>query len=466
MEIFFSTLISRLGKIKPIVSFYTVVIIFVSCNYESYLTWRQPSSPFASDCDQYYSYLPATFIYKDLSYSFNERYWLVTLPNGKKMQRFTSGVAVMEAPFFAMAHYYAKANGYKLDGYSAPYAWFNYFGVFLYVLIGLYYLYRALRFYFSEWLCVFVLAAIFLATNLFFYTLGAGQMSHSFLFLLQAVFIFHMLRWWKNGKWYDAFFIGLAAGIAVLSRPSESLILLAPLFIGVKNKETFFKKLNFLWDKKWQILLAGLVFLICLCPQLFYWKYVTGHYIYYSYEKERFYFNDPQIIRFLFGWRKGLIPYAPIMIFSFIGFFFLWKKCSELFFAFLIFTIVNIYFLSCWWDYGFGGGLGNRALVQSFTFLAFPMAAFFDRIFSAPAKKYLKSAIVVAAVVLLVACMRINLLMARQYTTTAMHWGGMTKEAYWFIWNKENFTQQDMEMREKLIREPDGQKMLNGERDQ
>lgn len=465
MEKFFESIYFRLLRPKPIVLFYFVIILFVGKNYNTYLTFHNNETPFTSDSDQYYSYLPATFIHKDLSFKANNRYWDVTLPNGNNLQRFTCGVAIMELPFFVMGHYYAKTHGYILDGYSAPYVWFNYFGVFFYVLLGLLFLYKSLRFYFDEWFCVFILCIIFLATNLFFYTVSHGQMSHSFLFLLQAVFLFHLLRWSRNGKWLNVLVMSAASGMAVLVRPSEVVILLLPLLIGIKDKETFFKKIKFFAEKKWQILAAALVFLTMLTPQMLYWKYATGDYLYYSYHKEGFFFSDPKIFKFLFGYRKGLIPYSPIMIFSIIGFFFLWKKHKEIFWAIFIFNMVNIYFLSCWWDYGFGGGLGNRAMVQSYTSLAFPLAAFFGWFFNLFKNKNLKYIPHVISIICLVFCIKLNLLMTKQFCNTILHWSGMNKETYWWIWGRDSFTNDDYRTREAMIKQPDFEKMQEGKRD-
>ena len=60
-------------------------------NFDNYRTWKHRSDPFQDDMDQYYSYLPAKFIYKDLTFNFvdsvaksnsgthHDRYWFDTL---------------------------------------------------------------------------------------------------------------------------------------------------------------------------------------------------------------------------------------------------------------------------------------------------------------------------------------------------------------------------------------------------
>ena len=127
--------------------------------------------------------------------------------------------------------------------------------------------------------------------------------------------------------------------------------------------------------------------------------------------------------------------------------------------------MVNIYFLSCWWDYGFGGGLGNRAMVQSYTSLAFPLAAFFGWFFNLFKNKNLKYIPHVISITCLVFCIKLNLLMTKQFCNTILHWSGMNKETYWWIWGRDSFTNDDYRTREAMIKQPDFEKMQEGKRD-
>ena len=106
-------------------------------------------------------------------------------------------------------------------------------------------------------------------------------------------------------------------------------------------------------------------------------------------------------------------------------------------------------------------------MVQSFVTLAFPLAAFFEFIINLWKKRrWLNITLRIACISLLYSAITVNLLMARQYSTTVLHWNGMTKEAYWFIYGKEKFTKEDFETRERLIKIPDMARMLNGDRNQ
>ena len=55
--------------------------------------------------------------------------------------------------------------------------------------------------------------------------------------------------------------------------------------------------------------------------------------------------------------------------------------------------------------------------------------------------------------------------MSLQYRQTIIHWNGMNMETYWFVFMKEEFTAEDFQKREQLIKMPDYSKMIKGERD-
>jgi hypothetical protein len=466
MENYFRGFFPSLLRIKPFLLVSIIIITFLSQNTERYSGWAKSGVPFSSDIDQYYSYLPQTFIHHDPTFRTAERYWTTALPNGNKIQRFTIGVAIMEAPFFFIGHQVAKMYDYPADGYSPPYGWALYYGVVLYVLFGLFFSYKTLRFYFNEWFSSAMVFTLFFATNLFYYSVAEALMSHSFLFFLQSGFLYFVLRWYQSGKWTHLFTFVFLGAFSVLIRPTEILIFLFPLLIGIHNGESLRQRLSFLTSKRKQLLSGTLIFMLVLLPQLFYWKFVTGSWVYYSYGDEGFFFSAPKWLSFIFGYRKGLIPYSPILIFAFLGFIVMWKKRRELFYAIVLFFLINSYLLSCWWDYGFGGGLGNRALVQSYSSLLIPFALFFDFILTFSRKPLIRYSFLAIMIVVVAGLIQLNLLMVRQYKATIIHWVGMNQRTYWFVFGKEKFTQKDFETRERLIHIPDFNAMKKGNRDQ
>ncbi|MGM0622230.1 MAG: hypothetical protein ACQETJ_14345, partial [Bacteroidota bacterium] len=177
------------------------------------------------------------------------------------------------------------------------------------------------------------------------------------------------------------------------------------------------------------VLIMLLFFFLVWTPQFFYWKAVTGEWIFYSYSTKdaSFFWGNPQIFDILFSYKKGWFVYTPIMFIAFLGIFLLRKRMKKAFWPILIFTILNIYVQSSWWSWWFGGAFGLRAFIDSYGIMAIPLAMVLD---AASQKKFLKYAVPAVLIVLI----WYNTFQMRQYTKGAIHFWWNNKEAYW-----ENF---------------------------
>lgn len=453
---------SLAGKLSPWHLFLAISILFMVLKYNQYSHWKDWKTPFVQDADQYYSYLTSTFIHHDSHFHFPNSYWLVAANNGEAVPRYTMGVAVMEAPFFFTGHAIARLFHYPADGYSAPYVWSICLGVLLYVFIGLYFLYRTLLYFFRPVISTLVVFAAFFSTNLFYYTISWGVMSHSFGFALFCVFLFAIIRFYKERSSPSLLVAAVCAGLMTLIRPPDIIVLVIPLLLGVYSRSAFKEWCSYLWAVRKVILLAAGLFLLMICPQLIYWKMHTGQFLFYGYGDEHFYFKDPQVINFLFSYRKGLIPYTPVMILAFLGLPVLFFKNRELFWPVFLFNVLNIYVLSCWWDWSFGGGFGNRALIQSFAVLSIPMASLLNAVYIYFKTQWKQRLSLLAITGMLFFFCTFNLWIIRKYINGIIHWGYMTEEAYWFVMTKNEFSPEDKEVLEKMFRAPDLESFKNG----
>src|SRR5690349_18012744 len=113
-------------------------------------------------------------------------------------------------------------------------------------------------------------------------------------------------------------------------------MLVIPFFYQVRSLKDVGNKFVLLWNDRLQIVLAACVFMIPWIPQMIYWKYYTGTFLFYTYGEEGFYFFNPQLFNVLLSYRKGWLVYTPIMVFALIGFFFMKKKCPDQFWGVLI----------------------------------------------------------------------------------------------------------------------------------
>ena len=295
----------------------------------------------------------------------------------------------------------------------------------LYLAIGLYCLRKILRNYFKDTVVSITLVAVALGTNLYFYSVNEPGMSHAFNFCLFAVFLFLLIRFLGNPNYLSAALLGLSGGMIVLVRPSNGIILVLILLWEIGTWKGFVQRIRFLVSSYPKFILMAVCFLIMLIPQILYWKYTTGHYLFYSYNDEGFFFNDPQFINGLFSYRKGWLVYTPVMIFALAGLVVTIFTRRSMFYSILVFTLLNLYIVFSWWCWWYGGSFGQRSMIDSYAILALPFAAFTEWI--SGKKWYLRSAFLIICAFFIF----LNLFQTRQYYIGSIHWDSMSKGAYW-----------------------------------
>ena len=383
------------------------------------------------DVISYYAYLPAAFIYKDLSFKFvtdlppdfEGTIWTETSPNGKQTLKTSMGVAVLNLPFFGLAHISASLFRIPADGYTSPYHFFILIAAISYLAAGIFYLRKILLLYFREPIVAISLVVIALGTNLFYYSTAEPGMSHTYSFFLFAGFLFYTIKFHGNPKWKYAALLGVFSALIVLVRPSNTIVALIFILYGLGYN--FKDRINFLWKNRLKLIFIALVAFVLLFPQLLYWKFSTGSWLYYSYSGESFYFNHPHIIDGLFSYRKGWLVYTPVMTLALFGFVYFRKKVPELFIPVLIFLVLNIYIVFSWWCWWYGGGFGARVLIETYVFLAIPLAALLEKLWT---RKILVKGLFLACLAFFV---YLNLFQTRQYRTSQLHWDSISKELFW-----------------------------------
>ena len=429
-------------KINAARLFNWLIIAFVILTNFQYKYWKDSERIIAWDVIYYYSYLPATFIYNDLSLSYaptaeeevKSKTWCQNAPNGNCMIKTASGMAAMYAPFFAASHLYTKLFGgevYHPNGYSVPYRFGLIASSIFYFAFGLFFMRKTLQQFFPDFVVICTSMIIAVGTNLFYYVTTEPTMSHAYSFCLLAAFIFYSLKWHKSPSLLLSLLLGFLTGVIALTRPTNAIILLFFIlwevrsFADLKNRG-----LLFLRNYKW-ILLMAFVAVSVWIPQLLYWKNHAGVWLYNSYgNEERFFFNDPKIIAGLFSYRKGWLLYTPVMTFALIGIFFLRQKFGGFFLPVLLFTLLNIYIIFSWWSWWYGGGFGLRAMIDSYALLAIPLAAFFYYLWQK------KIVVKILTIFIFATLVFFNQFQVAQYRSGAIHWDAMGKKVYWANFGK------------------------------
>lgn len=350
----------------------------------------------------YYMYLPAELIYQDSKelawfpaidsayhVSGGTFYQAIPLEGGTYTNKYLSGIAIMELPFFYAGHTLAYLTHSPQDGFSWPYQYAILFGAIFWAAIGFLFLSRVLLHFFNDRVSALTLILLGLASNLIQYVSVDGGMSHAYIFPLYALLLWFTIRWHETPRAAYALLIGLICGLAVISRPTELIMIFIPILWSTHTKESKAQKWQQVFKHKSHILLCISSGIIGILPQLLYWKYTTGSFIYAMGSK--WFFLNPWF-RVLFGPEKGWFLYTPVAILMVAGFFLMKDKAFRK--PVLVFCLMNIWIIISWSDWKYGASYSTRALTHSYPVFALALASFVDFTFQKRKAVYLLAAAV------------------------------------------------------------------------
>jgi len=420
-----------------VIVLFAISTLWVTFNIGKY---KNPPQYWEYDVGGYYSYLPAIFIYHDLNTmdgygKMEEKYfptpqkkygYYQSPETGKWTNKYPMGVAIMELPFYLVAHFLSlQIPQATYDGYSSPFLLAMMFATIFYTCLGLWFLSRFLNKYFPSRIVTITLATIAFGTNLFIYNANLPGLSHPFLFFLISAILFYTDCWVNMPKLKLAFIIGLLMGMCLITRPTAALILIVPLILFIRQMIVKMPERPLL-----HLLLTAVGFFLLTSVQMLYWHETSGHWIYYSYVEEGFDFLHPHIIDGLFSYRKGWFIYTPVALIGIAGFWQLSKSDTlrHYFFPFLLHFILVVYVVFSWSAWYYGGGFGARAMVESYAVLALPLCSFINSIY-AQHRKWLKNT--VSTILVFFICL--NLFQTFQFQKGIIPWDETNKKYYWAI---------------------------------
>lgn len=342
------------------------------------------------DAFGYYMYLPSIFIYKDVSdlqwvHKIDDTYGVtggvfyqaIKQENGLYTNKYLCGVSVMQAPFFLVGHLVAMVCSLPLDGFSWPYQLAILFGALIWAVFGFVFLSKVLLHYFDDRTAAVTILLIGLCSNIIQYIAIDAAQSHVWIFTLYSLVLWLTIKWHTSPKLVYAILIGLVCGLAVISRPTELIIIFIPLLWGLHNSVESAKKWALVAKYKTHLMFCCCAGLVGVLPQLLYWRYTTGSLVYDVGSK--WYFLNPWF-RVLFGPEKGWFLYTPIAILMVVGFAFMKKHPFHK--SVLTFCLLNLWIIIAWSDWRYGGSYSTRALVQSYPLFALSLACLVHEIFA------------------------------------------------------------------------------------
>ncbi len=324
----------------------------------------------------YYFYLPYYLInYRDihferlLSPSEFEQFW----------DHYQVGESIMILPFFMIGHLLSIIFKYPLDGHSFIYQHAAGLSGLFYAVAGIYVLKKVLERYFSKKVTLITLLAIIFGTNLYHYGTLGSLLSHSFSFFLCSLIIYLIPLWFENpGSKKITLILGIVAGLVMVVRLPNILILLFLLFYRVHSTGDLKKRFIFFWHNYKSILLIAIVIAVIFIPQIITWKLTFNQWLVYSYGEAKFHFDQLYIASVLFSIRRGLLFWSPILCFAIAGFWFMREKMNDYFTASLLFIPLIIFINSSFARWWFGSSFGHRGFTEFLPVFALATAAFYS----------------------------------------------------------------------------------------
>lgn len=374
---------------KSLLTYFVLSLVMIVFSFTYYPKYKQGGgeATISWDVSGYYWYLPSLFIYKDLkqlsfSDSVRDKYacspdnqQITFLPDGRKVLKYSSGMACQYLPFFLIAHTTAKWFGYPQDGFSTPYQLSIHMGALCMLLLGLWFLRKVLLRYFEDATVAWTLFFLIMGTNYLNYAAIDVGMSHAWLFAWYCILFYLSDRYYQAPTIKRAMLIGFVCGLMALTRPTELLVLIIPLGWGMTSLQWKFIQRRFLFYKQqWKSLILAGVTMVCVGSiQLIYWKYATGSWLVYSYGGQEFSWKHPHFADYIFSFRCGWLIYTPLMLLPFFGIPILIKRKIQTF-PILIFVFCYTWTV-CAWDIWWYGG---RAMIQGYVAYMFPLAALIE----------------------------------------------------------------------------------------
>ncbi len=406
-----------------------IILVWVSAN----LKWGDErwNRIIINDANAYYAYLPAIFIYNDLSFNYFDNYRDDPVRTklffekkdkykGHIINKYFAGTALAQLPFFFLGHITSWLLNKPLDGYSVYYLIFIQIATIFYALLGQFLLFKILSHYnISKKVSALVIFSAIFATNIFFYVTIEPGMSHVYSFAFITLFAYSINRFFEKPARIPFIIAMFAFGMLILIRPINVLVLLSIPFLS-GDQQKLKAGFNYLLKRIWVLVLGSVIAFGIVFIQLIIYKIQTGDFIVYSYSNEGFDFMNPNMLNFIISYRKGLLVYTPVFFISILGLLIIYKQNRFQFYSLLLFLFIVIYILSSWWQWYYGGSFASRAFIDYYVFLFIPISLWLE-------KGKLKRCFRWLMLVFIIVCQ----IQTYQYQYGYIHWSDMNKELYW-----------------------------------
>jgi hypothetical protein len=350
--------------------------------------------PIRSDGFSYYVYLPSWFLFQDTTLGavardccggeFPDYSAIIRWPGTRRwVNAHPIGVAVMQAPLFSLAHALTKWTNLSPDGFSLYYQHAAGLSGLAWLVAGLAVLRRVLLRSFGDGVTATTLIALLLGTNLYHYATFDSAYSHAYSFFLFAAFLYLTAGWHERPTTRTSVLLGIVAGLIVLVRHTNILFLCVFVLYGAGTRGGLTATVARFSAARAELARIAAVAALVIAPQLLIYHQATGHFVISAYGGLGFNWTSPEIVGVLFGVRKGVFFWSPLLLFAAAGLVLLSKQsrpASAFVLPGAVFLAINTYLIASWWDWQFGGSYGHRGFVDALPVFALGLAAFFNRV--------------------------------------------------------------------------------------
>jgi hypothetical protein len=370
--------------------------------------------PIRSDGFSYYVYLPSWFLFQDTTLAavardccggeFPDYSAIIRWPGTRRwVNAHPIGVAVMQAPLFGFAHALTKWTNLSPDGFSLYYQHAAGLSGLAWIVAGLAVLRRLLLRSFSDGVTAVTLFVLLLGTNLYHYATFDSSYSHPYSFFLFAALLILTASWHKKPAPRTSVLLGVVAGLIVLVRHPNILFLCVYVLYGAGTRGGLTATLARFSAARTEVARITAVAALVIAPQLLIYHQATGHFVVSAYGGLGFNWTSPEVFGVLFGVRKGLFFWSPLLLIAAAGLVLLSKQsrpASAFVLPGVVFLAINTYMIASWWEWQFGCSYGHRGLVDLLPVFALGLAAFFEHV-SGSARGRIAAAVGVTAMVML-----------------------------------------------------------------
>jgi len=405
--------------------------------------FKEDKTIFVGDGFGYYGYLPQYFIYREKEHytfldSLGEKDPLIEgqfmIPMSEtshvRENKFFVGTALAMSPFFLSNHAIQKLRNGKTDGYSFSYRFAIFCGAMFYLLLGLIGMVQLLKsIALSNLVINCAVIGLVFGSNLTYYASIEFTMSHLYAFVFCTWFLVFLKKWIETNRTKDFYLAVFFYSFLILIRPIDGLIILiAPFFFN--SFKAFLDRMGILMKKPKMIVFSLLIFSCFIGIQLMSNYTQFGMLKLNGYSNEGFdYLFSPKFIEVLFGYRKGMFMYSPLLLLIIPAFLVLFFKRKHFGIGSIVVFVIIVWITSSWWCWYYGGGFGMRPLIDFYSFFTLIITLslqYYSRIFK--------------GIILLfsIAFVYFSQVAEFQYVNNIFHWDKMNKHYYWHLFMKKD----------------------------